>query len=424
MESTRPAVTLILGLAAAVAAYAGPLASPELALSRSQKPGSFAQLATAEDGSFVAVWTQLSPTPGGSDAVVRRFGPDGRPRGVEFPVANQARGHQGGPQIAIGANGSFVVAWLVAEEANGPLRLYARRFDRDGRPRGGPFPVTDRPALGRGGVFAPGVAIAPDGRILVLWSQDTGRDADDGAIFDLRARWFADDGHSLGEDFVLEDGFDEADVRRVRFDRTGKLFVLFQGFGGESTFFDVFLKRFDATGAPLGEAVRINNDPRTLSSSQFDGDFAFSADGSLFVVWADRGADNVRHPGQSLDFQDIVGLVSQRVGATGELLGDPVAVNQFFRGEQHQASVAAVSGGFFVVWTSGGGQDGSGFGVFGRRFTASGSPSGPEIPIPQRKADHQITPQIALNSKGRGVVAWTTVTNTSVVGIFARLFQN
>jgi hypothetical protein len=284
--------------------------------------------------------------------------------------------------------------------------------------------VTVAPSRTKDGQYGPGVAIAPDGRILVLWSHDTGERAEDGGdIFDLRARWFADDGHALGAPLVLEKGFLEADLGRARFDRDGSLVVVFEGHGGEPTFFDVFLKRFDRTGAPLGEAVRINNDPLTLPTSQQDPDFAIGADGSLFVVWTDTGGDFVRHSNQQPTIEDDFGLVAQRVGASGELLGPPLAVNRFFRGEQGRASVAATAdGGFFVVWQSGAGQDGSGEGVFGRRYDASGALLGRELSVPLQRTNDQVAPRIALNANGHGVVTWTTVENGRVVGTFGRLF--
>ncbi|HEV7515839.1 MAG TPA: hypothetical protein VGR07_06040, partial [Thermoanaerobaculia bacterium] len=319
-----PIVLTFALLSAAAARAQAPLGS-ELALSRQANPGGGAQVAVAEDGSFVAVWVNTTEKPRASDVFVRLFGPDGRPRGPEFAVANQARGQQTEPQVAMAKNGTFVVTWLVDVMGRGGFgvdRIVARRFDRAGQPRGGPFPVTVEPRPGPNGIYkdgqySPGVAIAPDGRILVFWTHDTGRRAYDGDdYFDLKARWFADDGHALGDPLLLAAGYLEAELGRARFDRDGTLVIVFQGHGGEGTFYDVFLQRFDAKGAPLGEAVRINNDPETLPSSQLEPDFAFGADRSLFVVWTDRGADGVRLPDQRLTSNDAVGLVAQRVAAS------------------------------------------------------------------------------------------------------------
>jgi hypothetical protein len=422
----RPVVLALLALLSGAAARAQPFLGPEIALSRPASPGSQARVAAAEDGSFVAVWQTGSPR--ATDVLIRLFDAAGRARGPEFPVANQGRGHQISPQIAMAGNGTFVVVWLVdvtPQSGQALYRLFARRFDRDGHPRGGPFPVTIEPTAEKGLQFGPGVAIAPDGRILVAWSQDTGvDDGDGGHVFDLRARFFADDGHSLGEAFVLEAQLDQVDLARLRFARDGRLFVLCEEYGGEPTFFDVFLKRFSTNGAPLGEAIRLNNDPETLPASQHGSDFAIGADGNLFVVWTDNAADFVRHPAEHLVGFDGLGLVGQRVSAAGELLGSPIAINRFFRGEQDSASVAATAdGGFFVVWTGNADQDGSGFGVFGRRYDASGTPVSREYILPLTRANNQTAPAIALNSKGQGVVAWSSAKSGALLGLFARLFK-
>jgi len=428
-------VPLVLGLTLlpAMAAWAQFPLGPELALSRSANPGAVSEVAVAEDGSFVAVWASTSEKPRTSDVFYRLFGPDGRPRGFELTVANQGRGQQSWPQIAMAKDGSFVLTWLVDVQGQGGFggiqRVYARRFDRAGHPRGGPFPVTVAPSRGpngiyRDGQFSPGAAIAPDGRIVVFWTHDTGVVAEDFAdFFDLKARWFADDGHSLGDSFVVATGYLEAELGRARFDRDGTLVVAFQGHNGESSFFDVYLQRCDSQGAPLGEAVRINNDPETLSTTQLEPDFAFGADRSLFVVWTDRAADSERHPDQLLREPDSWGVVAQRVAASFEPLGPPVAVNRFYLGAQEHPAVATTAdGGFLVVWQSGGGQDGSGLGVFGRRFDATGTTVSRELTMAVQRANDQLFPRVALSSKGRGVVAWSTFFKSRLVGAFGRLF--
>ena len=426
------ALTLALTLLSARAVLAQFPLGPEMALSRPASPGAVNEVAVAEDGSFVAVWASVTGPPRASDVFYRLFGPDGRPRGFELTVANQGRGQQSSPQIAMAKDGSFVITWAVDVQGRGGVginRVYARRFDRSGRPRGGPFPVTVAPTLGpngRDGQDFPGVAIAPDGRIVVFWTNDTGRQAEDGAdFFDLKARWFADDGHSLGDPFGVATRYFEAELGRARFDRDGTLVVAFQGHNGESSFFDVYLQRFDTQGAPRGEAVRINNDPETVPGSQLEPDFAFGADGSLFVVWTDRAADSVRHPDQRLHEPDSEGVVAQRVAASFEPLGPPVVVNRFFLGAQERPAVATTSdGGFFVVWQSGGGQDGSGSGVFGRRFDATGTAVSRELTMAVQRTNDQQGPRIALNAHGRGVIAWTTFDphQNKVVGAFGRLF--
>src|SRR5436309_7909346 len=123
--SGRAPVLALFVLLGGAAAQAQPFLGPETALSRPENPAAGARVAVADDGSFVAVWANRTTAPPASDVFVRRFGPDGSPRGAEFSVANQARGRQGGPGVAVAGNGSFVVVWLV-DVAPGAHRLFAR----------------------------------------------------------------------------------------------------------------------------------------------------------------------------------------------------------------------------------------------------------------------------------------------------------
>jgi hypothetical protein len=170
-------------------------------------------------------------------------------------------------------------------------------------------------------------------------------------------------------------------------------------------------------------AARINNDSETLPTTQLEPDFAFGADRSLFVVWTDVDADSERHPDLRLQGPDSWGVVAQRVAASFEPLGPPVAVNRFYLGgQEHPAVATTADGGFLVVWQGGGGQDGSGLGVFGRRFDATGTAVSRELTMAVQRANDQLFPRVALSSKGRGVVAWSTVFKSRLVGAFGRLF--
>ena len=66
---------------------------------------------------------------------------------------------------------------------------------------------------------------------------------------------------------------------------------------------------------------------------------------------------------------------------TPEKIGTEFQVNTYTASHQLNPSVTSLSdGGFVVTWTSYG-QDGSGSGVYGQRYTASGQASGNEFKI-------------------------------------------
>jgi hypothetical protein len=78
------------------------------------------------------------------------------------------------------------------------------------------------------------------------------------------------------------------------------------------------------------------------------------------------------------------------------------------------------SGGFVVAWEVSS-VDGSGYGVFARRFDSSGSALGAEFQVNQYTTSYQNFPAISQDSSGGFVVAWQSLDQDgSYFGVFAR----
>ena len=101
------------------------------------------------------------------------------------------------------------------------------------------------------------------------------------------------------------------------------------------------------------------------------------------------------------------GIFGQRFLPGGIPVGPEFRVNTFTTGDQYQATVARTdtSGGFVVVWNSMG-QDGSGPGLFGQRYSATATPVGPEFQVNTYTTGAQYRAAVSLVSGGAFVVAW------------------
>jgi hypothetical protein len=117
--------------------------------------------------------------------------------------------------------------------------------------------------------------------------------------------------------------------------------------------------------------------------------------GSFVVVWQ-------RHTGGPEGW-DVVGRVYSRDGVP---LGSQFVVNATTAGCQQRPAVAADRAGNFVVAWESEGQDGSGLGVFARRFASDGSALGGEILVNQTTAGDQRVPAVARNPSGSFLIAW------------------
>ena len=119
---------------------------------------------------------------------------------------------------------------------------------------------------------------------------------------------------------------------------------------------------------------------------------------------------------------DLEGVRARLATALGVPLTDEFRVSAVRPGRQKNPDVAmAPDGRFVVVWESED-QDGSGYGVFGQLFDASGLPVGSEIPINYWTLGDQRSPSVAMGPEGRFVVAWTSDDGISS-DLVVRLFE-
>ncbi len=110
-------------------------------------------------------------------------------------------------------------------------------------------------------------------------------------------------------------------------------------------------------------------------------------------------------------------------GATVGLAGNDILVNTYTTGAQSAADVVRHSdGSFIVVWGSQG-QDGSGWGVFGRKYDRDGIALGGEFQVNSYTTGDQYYPAIASDGGSGFVVQWSGGGPQSGVRLYARLFD-
>jgi hypothetical protein len=258
------------------------------------------------------------------------------PRGGEFQVNTYTTGSQDTPDVQVGSEGYFVVAWESYQDGAGQS-IHARRYDAAGEPVGDEFPVNTVTSSNQ---FWTRVGQASDGRFVVAWSS---RGAD-GSDYGIAAR------------------------------------------------------RFDASGAPLGSEFVMNT---YTTASQAKGDLAVEPNGDFVAVWTDYnprdGSGNA--------------LFAQRYEASGGRLGGEFQVNSYTSGYQAYPSIdVSPAGGFVVAWISDPG-DGSGAGVFARRFDSSGNALGSDFVVNTYTTGSQREVEVAHDARGNFVVTWHATIN-------------
>lgn len=158
--------------------------------------------------------------------------------------------------------------------------------------------------------------------------------------------------------------------------------------------------------APVGPEFQVNDTGRGYRQRPRA---AADAAGGFVVVW------NVGAYYAGAGDGSSYGVFGRRFDATGAAVGSDFLVNTYTSGPQNQASVANdPRGGFVVTWGSGSyytgapTQDGSATGVFLQRFDAAGGRLGGEQQANTFTIGPQTAPDVAVDAAGNFVVVWTS----------------
>ncbi len=117
------------------------------------------------------------------------------------------------------------------------------------------------------------------------------------------------------------------------------------------------------------------------------------------------------------------GIRGRRYDATGAAFGNDFALNTYTTGNQDDPSVAIkFDADFVAVWQSTG-QDTDSDGIFAQQFNPSGTTNGAEFQVNTTFVGNQRSPDTALDSSGQFAVVWQSPDQDSN-GIFAALFDS
>ena len=317
--------------------------------------------------------------------------------GPEFQVDTATADHQITPSVATAADGDFVVVWTTLDPYN--AAVFGRRYEATGAPKdAAPFQVNTYTS----GYAAFGaVAAEAGGQFVVAWR---GARPDDLGEYDVMARIFSPSGTPVMEVQVNQSTFSSHGRPSVASDAIGNFVVAWVPYTAGNT--DIAGRRFDAFGTPRGSQFQANS---TTTGYQAEAAVSVDAFGNFVVVWAGP------EPGGS------AGIFGQRYDATGVRQGVEFAINSASAGDQGAPRVASDAGGrFVVVWS---GPDGSGSGIFARRYDAAGVAQGPEFRVNTFTTDQQLVPAVTADGSGF-VVTWTSFgEDKSSYGVVARRYD-
>jgi Ca2+-binding RTX toxin-like protein len=294
-----------------------------------------------DDGGWVATWSGVGPDDA-NGVFQQRFDNMGAAVGPQVRVNSLTVGDQTYGQPVALADGGWIVVWQGAGTGDS-YGINLRRYDANGNTAAPDIRVNTATS---GDQYEPAITALSDGGWLVTWQSEV-----DGhrSIFQQR----------YTEDFVASGPQERVNTSTYGDRRSSSVTELADGgwvvtwHGGGLSGDDIFQRRYDASGVPMGGEIRVNN---STGGDQMHPRVAALADGGWVTVWFGEG------PG------DDEGIYQRRFDADGVAAESAALVNTTTPGEQWYPSVVALEDGSWVVAWQSAHQDGDDSGIYQRHF--------------------------------------------------------
>jgi hypothetical protein len=325
----------------------------------------------------------------------QRFLPGAVPLGDPFRINSYTTGFQSGPSIAGDASGNFVVVWNSRDQDGSGTGIFGQRLSPLGSPLGGEFQVN---TYTTGNQLKSSIDMTDSGSFTVVWNVAAGAGVLEPSH---RLRQFDGAGLPLGDELVLNgDPLHAGSRPGVAVDPAGGWLTSAESGGPEpipgetvavwSTLgSDTVARLLQGGGEPIGGEFQVS-DP---ANGGFYPSVAMGPEGRFIVVWTTT--DGLQS-----------GVFARRFDRLGDPLGDQFQVNVYTTDRQHHPAISMDPRGNFVVAWESYGQDGSGEGLFGRRFDSLSVALGPEFLVPTYTTGEQVAARVSVGESGTFVVTW------------------
>lgn len=282
-------------------------------------------------------------------------------------------------QIIALKDGGYLVCWTSIGQYSS-ADIFAQRYDANGTKVGAETRINTTSTSND--QAEPSMTLLRDGSYVIAW-----HDAATGHSFFQR---FSSSGSKLGGEVRMNTGSEAEDPIITAL--AGGGFVATWQRENLSSGYDLYQQRFDAAGNKLGSETRVNT---TISGDQESQQVIGLSGGGYVVIWESVGQD-----GSGL------GLYSQRFAADGSKLGGETRINTTTASDQHDAAIAALkNGGYVVTWESSNGVTDD---IYMQRYDATGNRIGSETRVNTTTSEDQDDPSITVLNNGSYVITWTS----------------
>ena len=252
-----------------------------------------------------------------------------------------------------------------------------------------------------------GIATDANGNYVVVWASNL----QDGSGYGIYARRFNADGTSQGAEFRVNSTTANDQINPgVAMDAAGNFVVTWgSALQDDGISSGVYAQRYDGAGVAQGSEFRVNT---TIAGSQSGPAIAMAPGGAFVITWNSATQDP----------DGTAGIYAQRFSSSGAAQGGEFQVNVYTPDYQQLSWVSMDAVGNFVVTWGSNGQDGSNYGIYGRRFDAGGSPQGSEFRVNTTTANSQLYNDVAMLADGRFVVVYQSVNGGGNLDLFLQRY--
>jgi len=300
---------------------------------------------------------------------------------ADFQINIGTNDNQANPAIASDAKGNFVVVWNSYFGGVRSNDIFGRCFGADGIPLGSEFQINTTTS---GNQKESSVAMDAAGNFVVVW-YGPGVSQEDifGRRFDLNGR-------PLGDEFSINSRTESRQqYPKVAMNPSGAFAVVWESdkLGASPYQWVISCRLYDTNGLPVGQEFEVN----LLPNCRYP-DVAMDDSGNFAIVWMQDKSSN--------------SIMARLYNADGTAKTNPFEVSTIGFSSLTQTSIDMDWSGHFVVAWDGDPKLASLDDIHARLYKPDGTAIGKQFVVNTTLASAQQNPQVAMNNKREFVIVW------------------
>jgi sugar lactone lactonase YvrE len=280
--------------------------------------------------------------------------------------------------------GGFIVTWSSQNQVPGQgWDVYAQRYNAAGVPQGNEFLVNTTTSDDQ---EYSSVAMDANGDFIITWSgHQSGH-------WQIYAQRYNAAGVAQGPEMLVNSATASDQMfSTVAMDDQGDFVIAWSGH--QSGNWAVYARQFNHNGNAQGGAFQVSF-PTPGADQEFS-DVAMNRNGDFVITWSGHQSNHWS-------------VYAQEFGIGGNPRGGIFQVNTTTSDDREYSTAAMDAVGNFVITWSSHNQDGSGWGVYARQYSAPGTPLTGEFQVNTYTKDDQEYASVAMNGGGRFVITWSS----------------